>query len=745
VTELHNDQPLSGGELIPFPGQRTMPDHQSLELADQEPAIRPAEDVAAPAGTELVPADDALDAEIVTEDEGRQPTPSGLASVVWPAAVVVHQLRQHQPTVATTKFLVRQLVYLVAGVRIVTARVWDAKTNSRPERLMRAAEAAGEWDRVGEWHDRGEKMRESRHKRRMDLLEFPLKAAAAVGISIVAVHVLLLFVGFALYAHGDIDNILTPLLGLYAGIAWIAAAIAAVWGVLVTVGPFVLVAGLWGVGKKHAVPGQWTNPEPAEPGDVMDGLPDERMIVEALRHTVPALDKAIKAGWRMYYEMPPMIDGKGWRAQLALPPSAPVEEFVKRKTMLAHNLRRFPIEVWPTEPKAAVLDLWVAKPGALSGPVEPWPLLQDLDSARSDYFKGVPVGVTIKGDTINGRLFEANWVAGGMMGSGKSTLVITALLGAMLDPLVSIDVVVMADNADYDPMRPRLNRLVTGAGEESVQQCMAMLLDLFEDCSIRGQALREHDERAVTREIAEKDPRLRPRIMVIDECQNLFIGEYGKDAIETTTKVLSTARKYGITLMFLTPEPSKDALPRKLISVASNKACYAIGDHQGNDAVLGSGSYKSGISAVGLTPKTDDGPGDVGTCMQRGFTGKPGLMRGFYVPQADAHRVTQRALQLRSGRQRLLTPAPAAAKRDLLTDVKTVIGEQTVPAADIPALLSREFPNQVLYRQLTGKQLRQLLLDDYGVRVPSTDNRWPVSPKLIASALAQRPELGSAG
>jgi S-DNA-T family DNA segregation ATPase FtsK/SpoIIIE len=688
-------------------------------------------------GDELVPAaasdvehvGQVVDAEIVDDDQPRQ----AVARVV----AVARQVRQHKPTVAVTRVLVRQLIYLVAGSRILTARLWDAKTNARPERLMRAAEAAGDWDHLGEWHDRGEQMRDSRHKRHMDFLELPLRAAKAVGISILALHVLLLFVGFALWASDEVANMLAPLLGLYAGIAWVAHAVSVAWSILWRFGLMVLVSGIWLIGKKHAVPGQFARPQEAEPGDVMDGLPDERMITQALRKTLPALDRAIKEGWNLHYLVPPMPDGKGWVVEIALPQAAPVEDFVRNKTDLAHNLRRYPNEVWLSEPQAAVLRLWVAKPGALSGPVDPWPLLKNLDSAKSDYFKGVPVGVTIKGDVIKGRLSEANWVGGGMMGSGKSTLVITALAGAMLDPLVDIDVVVMAQNADYEPMEPRLNRLVTGVGEETVEQCMAMLYELFDDLTIRGKALKEHDERAVTREIAEKDARLRPRIMVIDECQNLFISDHGKDAIEITTKVMSTARKYGITLMFLTPEPSKDALPRKLISVASNKACFAIGDHQANDAVLGSGSYKSGISAVGLTPKTDEGAGDVGTCMQRGFTGKPGLMRGFYIAQGDVHRVTQRALQLRNGRQ-LLAPAAVREKRDLLADVGEVIGQETVPAADIPALLSRAFPSQVLYRQLTGKQLRQLLKDEYGVKVPTTDNRFPVSPKLIGDALDGR-------
>lgn len=719
--------------------------HQAGEVEDTS-GHQPGDDLAPVDASDVEHQGPVYEAELVEEDAPATKSTSLVGPVVrWvqPVVIVVRQARQHEPTVRTSKWALRQVVYVFTGVGVLAKRVFDARTNSPYRRAMRAAEAAGDWTLWGDAEERGARWASDRHKRRMDGPRLLLQRLIAFGIAIPVLAVLLLVVGVAVAASADDWSLtLSPLLGTVDAIGWLAAAVMWLFGTLAFLSPFLLVGGLWWNGKRAEAAPRWLVPNQAGDGDVMDGLPDENSIANALIHCeIPAFKKALKEGWKLHFLMPPMIDGKGWRTQIALPPATPVEEFVRRKDKLAHNLRRFPIEVWPTEPQPAVLDLWVAKPGALSGPVEPWPLLKSIDTAKSDYFKGIPVGITIKGDVIKGRLFEANWVAGGMMGSGKSTLVITALAGAMLDPIVDIDVVVMAQNADYDPMKPRLNRLVTGAGDDTVEQCMAMLYELFDDLTVRGAALREHDERAVTREIAEKDPRLRPKIVVIDECQNLFIGEHGKDAIEVVTKVMSTARKYAITLMFLTPEPSKDALPRKLISIASNKACFAIGDHQGNDAVLGSGSYKAGISAVGLTPKTDDGPGDVGTCMQRGFTGRPGLMRGFYIAQSDVHRATQRALQLRAGQQQRLEPAPVREERDLLADVGEVIGNQTVPCADIPALLAQAFPAQVLYRQMTGKQLRQLLKNEHGVQVPSTGNRWPVSPRLIAEALRERRQL----
>lgn len=266
-----------------------------------------------------------------------------------------------------------------------------------------------------------------------------------------------------------------------------------------------------------------------------------------------------------------------------------------------------------------------------------------------------------------------------------------------------------------------------------------MLHQLYEELAVRGKALREHDARAVTRELAEKDARLRPRVMVIDECQNLFLGEHGKPAIEVASKLMSTARKYAITLMFLTPEPSKDALPRKLITIASNKACFAIGDQQGNDAVLGTGSYKAGISAVGLSPKTDEGPGDVGTCMQRGFTATPGLLRSFFIPQDDAHRVTHRALALRQQHGITGQPAVERAVRDPLIDIAQVTtGHTLMRTQDVLQRLTEM--DRPAYGGWTFTDLRNALPDS--AKPYKTRGVFQVSHARVREAIAERDEFG---
>src|SRR5690606_39316635 len=86
--------------------------------------------------------------------------------------------------------------------------------------------------------------------------------------------------------------------------------------------------------------------------DGRDMVPDEGAILAALRELGYApLTKAFKEGWQPRWVSPTTRVGKGWHAQLLLPRQVPVEEIAKRKSVLAHNLLRKPIEVWPTEPK----------------------------------------------------------------------------------------------------------------------------------------------------------------------------------------------------------------------------------------------------------------------------------------------------------------------------------------------------------------------------------------------------------
>lgn len=91
-------------------------------------------------------------------------------------------------------------------------------------------------------------------------------------------------------------------------------------------------------------------------------------------------------------------------------------------------------------------------------------------------------------------------------------------------------------------------------------------------------------------------------------------------------------------------------------------------------------------------------------------------------------------------RRRTAPPAAPIVEdaRDLLADLAAVLGGDPIPAADVPPLLAAHVPGWAPYRSMTGKSLRARLGQLYGVKVPSTGNRWPVRPAAVRAALEQR-------
>ncbi|TDB83574.1 cell division protein FtsK, partial [Actinomadura sp. KC216] len=83
-----------------------------------------------------------------------------------------------------TKFVARQVMFVPVGAGVVFRRVWEAKTGSRYERMMRAAEAAGDFEAVAEWEARAVAERQRRHQRVMDWITHPVQIAKTAAVSV---------------------------------------------------------------------------------------------------------------------------------------------------------------------------------------------------------------------------------------------------------------------------------------------------------------------------------------------------------------------------------------------------------------------------------------------------------------------------------------------------------------------------------------------------------------------------------
>jgi DNA segregation ATPase FtsK/SpoIIIE, S-DNA-T family len=663
---------------------------------------------------------------------------------------VVRRVAGHERTRSGARWVVRNaMVYVVTGVLVLGRRAWEARTNSRYERLMRAAEAAGDYERLTDWEARAEQARERRHRRRMDWISAPLEMARAAAVATMCGIGFLLGLGTVLaIAHKDPSWLLAPVQKAVDGIAWLVWLLGMIWLPITVVAPWLLLAGLWQVGRRHGSVPRWAAPAGGREHPAVIVTPGG--VATALAHLgIPALNRAVKDGWQVEFATPPVrVNGRGYQTTFSLPMGVTPEMIADKRDVLARNLVRASLEVWPSAAeRAGYVDLWVADQGSTERPAPPYPLLHD---GAADVFAGVPLGVSQRGDVIAPPLPGANVAFGGVMGQGKSNAARVVMAGAALDPLAELWVFVFANNGDFDAYRPRLARYHRGVDDSTVLAALEALHALYAEVGRREARLAELGAKKVTRPLAEKYPDLRPLVALFSECHELF-GDphHGREAADLAVQTMRRARKTAITLGFDTQSSRADAIPPKIVELVKLNACFAVKSWRSNDGFLGDGSFQAGIRATELRMGKD-----VGTSILTGATAERfEIVKWFYI-EADDDTGYDAAADIIARAVAHLHPAvaapagghhevPAPVVRDLLDDIAAVLGvdrwnAEKVPAADIPARLRTLAPDWAPYRTINGLQIRHYLDTEYGVKVATTGRKYPVDPAAIRDAVSRR-------
>jgi DNA segregation ATPase FtsK/SpoIIIE, S-DNA-T family len=676
--------------------------------------------------------------------------------IVVDAAVTVGRAATHERSRDAARWLARNLVlYVVTGVWVQGWRCWEARTNARYERLMRAAEAAGDYERLTDWEQRGEQARERRHRRRMDWLTAPLEMARAAAVAIMAGIGFLLGLGAVLaIAHRDPEWVLAPTQKIVNVIAWLVWLLDLIWTPAVVALPLLALAGLWQLGRRHGSVPRWAAPAGAR--DVPTVIVTPGGIAAALAHLgIPAMNRAVKDGWQVEFATPPVrVNGRGYQATFSLPMGVTPEMIADKRDVLARNLVRAPLEVWlSAAERAGYVDLWVADQGSTERPAPPYPLLNE---GIADVFAGVPLGVSLRGEVIAPALPGANIAFGGVMGQGKSNAARVVIAGAALDPLAELWVFVFANNGDFDAYRPRLSRYHRGVDDVTVTAAVEALRALYEEVGRREARLAELGAKKVTRQLAESHPDLRPLVALFSECHELF-GDpnHGREAADLAVQTLRRARKTAIMLGFDTQSSRADAIPPKIVELVKLNACFAVKSWRSNDGFLGDGSFQAGIRATELRMGKD-----VGTSILTGATPERfEIVKWFYI-EADDDTGFDAAADIIARAMANLHPAIAGSAdgreslapvvRDLLDDIATVLcvgrwDAEKVPAADIPARLRELAPDWAAYRTITGLDIRRYLHAEHGVKVATTGHKYPVDPAAICEAIARRAAVEGAG
>ena len=640
----------------------------------------------------------------------------------------------------------RHLAYIPLGAAVVTKRLWDSRTTARYERMFRAAEAAGNHEAALEWEKRLAEFRKDRHARRVDMVQVPVQVLLVLPKLALGLFLVLAAFGTLLaIAARHIGEVAVPF-EVAARVAELVAIVLSVsWGPVVLALPWISVGALWHIGRGYANAGSgWLAAKKADDADTGVIVTTDTIVLALQNLQIPALRKAFKEGWKPTFHTLPVRDGRGYTTVYSLPLGVTAAMIADQRPVLARNVHRSEIEVWPSDAEragtgpAGTVATWIADTGVLSKPAPEYPLLHE---GAADVFKGVPGGVSPRGDEITIPVVGNNTVCGGQMGQGKSNACRVIMLGCALDPLAELDVFVFANNGDFDAYRPRLARYVKGIEDDAIAAAVQRLHELYAEVGRREARLADLGAKKVTRQLAQDHPDMRPVVALFSECHELFSHpEYGPIAADLATRTAKRARKTAITLLFDTQSSRKEAIPPKLVELVSVNACFYVKTWRSNDGFLGDGSFAAGIRATELRPGRDRGTSLITGVSEAQFE----LLRWYFVEVDDdtgfdaaADVIARAVAAMAPGTRAGASAAAAVEARDLLGDLADVLGPERVKLRDAIGLLRKHAPTWPPYQRMTAVKLGGALKSE-GVKIVNVSGVQCLDPPELHRVLAER-------
>ncbi|MFJ2645956.1 ATP-binding protein [Streptomyces sp. NPDC087420] len=680
-----------------------------------------------------------------------QPTPA--AAVTGPQVALPLWVRSgravrtavtHESTRMAGRLVARHGMYVVGGTRIVTRRAWDGRTAARYERMLRAAEAVGNYEAAGDWEERLHRFRADRHRRRMDLLAAPERIVKGAALGTGGGVGALVLIGIALaVANKNPADVVTPLMALVDLIRLLVVITTVVWGPLVAAAPWVALLGVWAVGRHRGAAPQWALPSNSRGQDA--GAPiTPSVVVTALRDLgVAPLRAAIKemgdAGAAMLG--PIRIAGCGVEVDVTLPSGVSTNEVQNKRRKLAENLDRHEHEVFITIPQAArTVRLWIADSGALDEPIGPSPLVTDLDMTANYKSGRAPWGQDLRGDAAAISLYQRHLLITGLSNQGKTAALRALALWLALDRTVEFRLADLKGAGDWAMFDGLATVLIQGPTDDHVIEATEMLESGVSEMERRLQA--------------PPGTVFPPLVLLVDEAQVAFMcpvvdsekRPYGGSKAASryfmaARKIHNQGRAVNVTLWQGTQDPTDQNLPKLVREGAHTRASLALGTESQARMALGDKAVDGGAAPNLLRPGLDKGTLVVASDGIKIPAGQASItIRTHYVDTDTAAQITARARAMRDG-VTTLHVIEHGEDRDPLTDIAAVV-------ADAPRVLTQDVLkrlatlNEDAYGSWTNSDLKRVL-EAEGADPYKSDGRMVVGRDRVARALTNRDTNGS--
>lgn len=353
----------------------------------------------------------------------------------------------------------------------------------------------------------------------------------------------------------------------------------------------------------------------------------------------------------------------GWEALLTMPRGKTFEDAVAKKNAIAGNLgdqgitseRLFLDPVKGTDGSERKVTLWMAPHDpmdpAVPSPVNP--LLADKVERHDLWKDGIPLGVDARGNAVAVPIIFSSMLIMAQPRVGKTVAAMNALVAALLDPDVLVDVACFKPSGDYAPLKPLLRTYIGNEGvdgDKAPERLLAHLRALKQEVIERNRRLslfpvERVPEGKLTEEIM-RDPEanMKPIVLLIDEFQTVLgMGDIGKAILKEVEELARVAPSQGVSVIVVMQRTTREDIGN-LKSYLGSRLCLSVTDWQDSAMCLGSAhSKEKGIDASQI-PITKKGVGFIKGGEDCTLGDRPAfLMRTYEVNRTHLVEVVKRA------------------------------------------------------------------------------------------------------